>query len=468
MKVKHLKMTSFRGIHDLTLDFCETGSTVLIGVNGVGKSSILDCLAILLSQFTGRIQDSLEFIRSLSEEDITNGSEQTQIEVTISLEEGQDLTWSLSEIKTQDQSPESSAARRLEEIKALLDKREQPSGRRPGQKSLKLALESLLEEFNQIEGDETSEDSLKDLEKAANEIRNQLATNDNTNIPLAIYYPVNRAVLDMPLEIAEEFTFQQKNAYDQALTGGRIDFKGFFEWFRNREDLENELRRDNPNHRDKQLEAVRSAVSSMQPDFSDLRVERLPQRMTVKKQGREFIVNQLSDGEKCLLALVGDLGRRLAIANPSLENPLHGNGVVLIDEIELHLHPKWQREIIPALNRTFPNCQFIVTTHSPQVISHVQADNIFVLEARPDGIVAQQPESSFGRDSNTILEDIMGVSERPQQIKDSLVHLFRLIDQGNLDSAKQLRQNLADEIGEDDPEFVRADVLIRRKEVLNR
>jgi predicted ATP-binding protein involved in virulence len=106
--------------------------------------------------------------------------------------------------------------------------------------------------------------------------------------------------------------------------------------------------------------------------------------MTITKQGQELIINQLSDGEKCLLAMVGDLARRLAIANPSLPDPLQGSGVVLIDEIELHLHPKWQREIIPALTRTFPNCQFIVTTHSPQVISQVKPEGIYILERTDD------------------------------------------------------------------------------------
>ena len=102
------------------------------------------------------------------------------------------------------------------------------------------------------------------------------------------------------------------------------------------------------------------------------------------------------------------------------------------------------------------------------MVSHVKPDSIYLLEATPDGIIANRPESSFGRDSNSILEDIMGVSERPPEIKESLGDLFRLIDQGNLNSAKQLRQNLANEIGEDDPEFMRADILIRRKEILNR
>lgn len=151
--------------------------------------------------------------------------------------------------------------------------------------------------------------------------------------------------------------------------------------------------------------------------FSKLRVRRSPLRMTINKNGSELIINQLSDGEKCLLAMVGDIARRLAIANPGLENPLAGEGVVMIDEIELHLHPDWQRKIIPSLTRTFPNLQFIVTTHSPQIISHVQPDSIYLLESTPEGIVAKRPESSFGRDINRILEDIMGVGARPPEIK---------------------------------------------------
>ena len=189
--------------------------------------------------------------------------------------------------------------------------------------------------------------------------------------------------------------------------------------------------------------------------------------MTVTKNSREIIINQLSDGEKCLLALVGDLAWRFAIANPSLDEPRHGKGVVLIDEIELHLHPKWQREIIPSLIRTFPNCQFIITTHSPQVLSHVQPEGIHILENTETGIVVSGAESSFGRDSNSILEDLMEVPERPQEIKDRLSELFERIDDNNIEGARKLRQTLATQIGEDEPEFVRADVLIRRKEIMN-
>ena len=188
--------------------------------------------------------------------------------------------------------------------------------------------------------------------------------------------------------------------------------------------------------------------------------------MTVQKQGQELIINQLSDGEKCLLAMVGDLARRLAIANPGLPNPLQGEGVVLIDEIELHLHPKWQRAIVPALTRTFPNCQFIVTTHSPQVLGEVKG-KVYRLKSTSDGIIAESLQT-YGRDSSEILEDEMEADSRSVEIKQDLRQLFRLIEDGDLDAARELKKKMSDEIGDDESEFVKAEILIRRYEVLGR
>ncbi|MEH2226657.1 AAA family ATPase [Nostoc sp.] len=465
MKVKRLKMQSFRGIGDLTLDFHESEPTVLIGINGVGKSSILDCLAILLTQLTGQIQDSLESLRFFITQDVTNGRDKTYNEINVFIEL-QELTWSMTEYK----GVKNNDGKYIDlqaHIKSISDLQKEIQEKLKNYKGIETIL--MQSENMHTEIATAIRSGLReDLKTAIENLNNQLATIPDANVPLAVYYPVNRAVIDMPLEISEAYSFKQVDAYEQALTGGRIDFKTFFEWFRNREDLENERRRDNPDYRDKQLEAVRQAISSLIPEFLNLRVERSPLRMTVRKKGEELIVNQLSDGEKCLLAMVGDLARRLAIANPSLPDPLQGNGVVLIDEIELHLHPKWQREIIPALTRTFPNCQFIVTTHSPQVISQVKPEGIFILEKTDEGVVAKRPESSFGRDSNRILEDLMGVPARPQEIKDRLHELFRLIDEGNLDGARQLSQEIADIIGQDEPELVKASVSIRRKEILKR
>ncbi|WP_375514571.1 AAA family ATPase [uncultured Nostoc sp.] len=480
MKVKRLKMQSFRGIGDLMLEFDETSPTVLIGINGVGKSSILDCIAIFLSQFIAYIQNSSEPIRFFHNKDISNGCDETHNEITFLIKNLQEIVLNITKINSGDIQESPTTDREFFQLSLLLNEKfrmQQISNSeyqrlQPILNYISTIIDPEISEPVSLDNDKpatlSSLQYTKGLQAAVDALRHQLENSSEANIPLVIYYPVNRAVIDMPLKISEVSSFKQVDAYNQALTGGRIDFKIFFEWFRNREDLENERRRDNPDYRDKQLEAVRQAISSLIPDFSNLRVQRSPLRMTVRKQGEELTVNQLSDGEKCLLAMVGDLARRLAIANPGLTEPLEGEGVVLIDEIELHLHPKWQREIIPALTRTFPNCQFIVTTHSPQVISQVKPEGIYILEKTDEGVVVKKPESSFGRDSNRILEDLMGVPERPQEIKESLLELFRLIDAGNIEGARQLRQQLANEIGADEPEFVKADVLIRRKEILNR
>lgn len=452
MKVKNLKIKSFRGIGDLTIEFDTHQPTVFIGVNGVGKSSILDCLAILLSWLFARIEfdPKVTYISRIGRdsnpwqgwffkgEDIKNGAEETQGDISFLIDGiDEDINWSLKE-----------------DIK----------GSHPD-----MTVGESRKSKRSSRGNNTSEKQPQ-IELIANEIRSKWEKDSKFDIPLAVYYPVNRSVLDVPLEVKDNSSFKQVDAYEGALSGVQINFDNFFKWFRIIEDAENEERRDNINYRDRQLEAVRNAISSLLGnDFKDLRVRRKPWlRMTVKKEDEELIVEQLSDGEKSLLAIAGDLARRLAIAKPSLPDPLQGSAVVLIDEIEQHLHPTWQRQVIPSLTKTFPNCQFIITTHSPQVISKVQPNNIYILEKEGDNIVAKRPSSSFGRDSNRILEDLMGVDERPSEIKEQLLELFRLIDAGNLENARQLRQELADKIGADEPEFVRADILMRRQEILNR
>ncbi|MGL4503942.1 MAG: AAA family ATPase [Planktothrix sp.] len=414
MKIRRLQIDSFRGIKNLDLDFETDSPTVFIGINGSGKSSILECLSILLSWFTARIQNPQSSGRSLQETDIKNDQRQTQNTITVDFCNSQNVNWSVVGVR----------------------------------KGYSRDISSSFVELKQI----------------IDEIHSSVG-GENLSLPVVVYYPTNRAVLDIPLRIRNKHSFAQIEAYEEALTGGQIDFRRFFEWFRDREDLENERRlNDHPSYRDHQLEAVRKAYEVFMNGFSNLRVQRLPLRMTLQKKGEELIINQLSDGEKCLLALVSDLARRLAIANPDLSEPLEGEGVILIDEIELHLHPKWQQNIIPALTQTFPNCQFIVTTHSPLVISHV--DWVHLLCVTPNDIMVERLRS-YGKDSNRILETLMDSSERPIEIQEDFLELFRLIDGDRLEEAKKSLQQLRDKLGEEDPKFVRAEGLIRRKEILN-
>ena len=414
MKLNSLNIAGFRGISELELEFPEP-INVLVGVNGAGKSSVLDCAAIMLSRLIGRMRSSTGTGRYFVDNDITNNVTETRNRIEVSFH-GESVHWSVTK---------SRRGRKRQTITRLVE--------------LRRSMDSFL---------------------------SQLEENELLSLPLAVYYPVNRAVLDIPLRIRKRHQFDRLAAYDQALSGAWSSFRIFFEWFRDREDLENERRTERPEFRDPQLQAVRRAVERLLPGFHGLKVKRSPLlRMVVDKRGEELIVSQLSDGEKCTLAMAGDLARRMAIANPAAENPLEGEAVVLIDEIDLHMHPGWQRHITTALKETFPNCQFLLSTHSPQVLSHVDRQCIWILERTTSGVSAKRPEDAYGHTASRILEDIMEVPARPQEVKERMTDLFLAIEQGNITSAKRLLGNMRQAIGRD-PDLVKADVLIRRKEIL--
>jgi len=425
MKIKSLNLNCFRGAVALPLTFNDR-LNVFFGVNGAGKSTVLDALALMLSWAVSRIRHANAPGRPIAEEDITNGKSTAAIDLVCEVLGGT-VEWKL--VKGRKGHP------------ATDDK-----------------------------------SSFQGLTEYAKSLQNQLAeTGEQFNIPLFVYYPVNRAVLDIPLRIKEKHRFTLLSAHDNALTSG-ANFRTFFEWFREREDLENENRKyrddlikpDGYQFPDPQLEAVRGALSHFLPEFSNLTVRRNPLRMEVKKRGQRLFVNQLSDGEKCMIALIGDLARRLAIANPTLENPLLGSGVVLIDEVDLHLHPNWQRWVVPRLLEVFPACQFVISTHSPHVITHVRHECLFLLKQTAEGVVAEKPSESYGKNVDRILEDLMGLeTTRPDLVEADLHTVFKSIDEGVLDQARDQIAALRKTIG-NDPDLVRADVLIRRKEIIGK
>ncbi len=426
MRIRSLKLERFRGARSLSLDLDER-LNVFVGVNGAGKSTVLDATAILLSWLANRIRRSGASGRPIIETDITNGEASANLEIVVE-HGGVPFDWSVSKI------------RRGREVKGI---------------------SSLL----------------AGASEAAGRIREEVSDNDERcNIPLLVYYPVNRAVLDIPLRIRNKHRFDLISAYDDSLTGA-ANFRTFFEWFREREDLENEKRR----HReslvasgdstflDPQLEAVRHALKRFMPEFANLTVRRSPLRMEVEKDGRKLTVDQLSDGEKGVMALVGDLARRMAIANPMLEESLHGEGVVLIDEVDLHLHPLWQRAIVSGLTETFPNCQFLISTHSPHVVTHVRPEHLFLMGMDDErGVEAARGEESYGKTVERVLEDLMGLATtRPDVVAESISEVYRQIDKGDLDVAKDSISDLEDSIGSD-PELLKARVLIRRKELIGK
>jgi predicted ATP-binding protein involved in virulence len=460
MLVKHLEIRAFRGIESLDLTF-QPGANVLIGVNGVGKSSVIECLTILLSAYIKKLKTFSEYDEDNSLASVTGGGEQRiHLEGTfhgdLNIVGGSSASISTHkntrlEVNSEDVKNGLNEASIAIEIQSNLNcfRWSKSIIARDGVNPLVNTDERQLDEFTRS-------------------IIDQLSDKSDLGIPLVLCYPVNRAVFDISLELSDRVVFTQIEAFKDALTGTQGNFNAFFRWFRTLEDLENEERRDNSQYRDHRLEAIRKVLPAFLPEFTSLRVRRSPLRMTVFKRGEELIVNQLSDGEKCLLAMAGDLARRLAIANPGLSDPLQGTGIILIDEIELHLHPRWQRDLLPTLSSTFPNCQFIVSTHSPQIVSDVKVNAIYALRQTSEGLVAHHPMSSYGRDSNQILELTMDVSERPQWSNDGLKNLFRLIEEGDLAAANQLKVELEQEMGPGEPNIMKAGAMIRRREILGK
>jgi predicted ATP-binding protein involved in virulence len=134
--------------------------------------------------------------------------------------------------------------------------------------------------------------------------------------------------------------------------------------------------------------------------------------------------------------------------------------VILIDEIELHLHPKWQRQIAQNLKTTFPKCQFIATTHSPQVIGEIEHDRIQIIA---NGKV-YSPTHSFGVDSSRVLEEVMDADQRSEKVQQVLSRLSRAIGDAKYETARKLLGKLIAQVGEDDPEVIRATTLLELME----
>lgn len=346
MKVEQLQMQCFRGIRELTMSF-HPRLTVLVGVNGSGKSTILDALGMLLSRFSDKVRSASKPSLRLSDEDITNGEASTTCRIAMNVGDQRAVSWTIARVR---------------------------EGHKADAASEHRALDALVSEVQQAITDGAPQ-----------------------GIPVLAHYPVHRAVLHIRHGLQMKHRSQAPlDALDDWVHGHEDSFRQLFEWVRFREDVENEQRRDGVTTPDRQLEAVRRALPRFLDGFSDLRVRRAPMRMTISKGGEVLELNQLSGGEKCLLAMVGDIARRLAMANPTLEDPLSGAGIVLIDEIELHLHPGWQRRIIGALQETFPGCQFIVTTQSPEVIGQVRPESVRELVRQGRQVRVVEPAEAEG------------------------------------------------------------------------
>ena len=216
----------------------------------------------------------------------------------------------------------------------------------------------------------------------------------------------------------------------------KTSFRELFEWFYEKENEELREQKELPSHQLTDLSAVRDAITSMAESVSEPRVKMRPMRFVVSERVGERTedrsLGELSGGCRAVLALAGDLARRMAQGNPHLANPLLSEAVVLIDEVDLHLHPSWQQRILRDLTRTFPNAQFIVSTHSPQVLTTVMPEQVVELHREDRAVLASRTSATtYGAEAGNVLVDVMGVKARPaNDFTNKLQEYMRLVGHG--------------------------------------
>ena len=422
MKLELIRIQNFRAIEWLELR-PHPQLTVLHGDNAHGKTSVLSAVAAGL----GAIPSALPGVAGLGikKADRRDGSEYTRV----FLKTTDEIAW------------------------------EQRLGRRLGWQ----------EEPNQEHLTHTG--PLRDLKNWLN--RTALATQGKpTDLPVVACYDTDRAVVET---IKRGSKRKDSTGRYLALSGAlaaKTSFRELFEWFyeKENEELREQRERQRLDYRLRDLSAVREAITSMIGSVSDPHVEMRPMRFVVSQKFGERTekrsLGELSGGCRAVLALAGDLARRMAQGNPHLANPLHSEAVVLIDEVDLHLHPSWQQRILRDLMRTFPNAQFIVSTHSPQVLITVKPEQVIELHREDGAVLASRTSATtYGAEAGDVLVAVMGVKARPaNDFTDKLQEYLRLVGRGRGTSktATELRDKL-EELSPQDPVFDRADMEMARQ-----
>jgi predicted ATP-binding protein involved in virulence len=326
MKLKQITIENFRAIEQLSFPLGER-LTLLLGENGSGKTSIIDAISVGLGAAVTYMPNVSGI--SFKKTDLRSVNEQNAPYVRIELETTQSIRWD----------------RMLKRDQTRVTAQLVPKS--IGQKQLEIYLDEL--------------------------IINRYHHQQDFQLPLFVSYGVGRALLNPPLT---RKGFPKSHTRFEALASAfnsNSRFKSAFIWFYNKEHEELRLQKE---HRNfdltlPELDVVRRAIRSMFPDLTEPHIEVNPLQFVVKQNGQFLNIEQLSDGYKTLLGLVIDLSSRMAMANPDSVNPLSEEAIVMIDEVDLHLHPAWQKRVVGDLLRTFENTQFILTTHSPYIVESI-------------------------------------------------------------------------------------------------
>lgn len=414
MFLKSMVLHNFRCFSDLEVNF-NNRLTVIVGNNGVGKSTVLEAAAIAAGTLTSAMDGLTNYGIKKSDAHYkcfnlgSNVDVQPQFPVeiiAIGNVDGREISWTRN-LNSAKSRGGLASAKELTAIAGVYQER-----MRSGDKELKL--------------------------------------------PIICYYGTGR-LWDQHRE-KKSNTFEKNNrsnGYIDSLDGAAND-KLMMKWFQKMTMQQLQRNQEIP-----EFIAVRTAMEQVFTSitgFSDVKVQFNLDTGNMDviyfDKNSEYVripVSQLSDGYKCTISLIADIAYRMAVLNPQLLEKVltETEGIVLIDEIDLHLHPTWQKCILKDLMDIFPKVQFIVSTHAPEVINTVKSDSIVILK---DNAVLPVADETYGKDANTILREVMEVSTRPDDVRRLLEQFYDLLDQETWSQAEAVIEQLEAKIGNNDAE----------------
>jgi predicted ATP-binding protein involved in virulence len=413
VKVNQVTLTNFRGYTDFTIPIHES-LTVLVGENGAGKTSILEAISCGLGPFLTAMPEAKG--KLIRKSDVHVGPNGVAGFARISIDTNSSLSWDLV--------TKGSERNNLAKIGT----------------------------------------------QALSDFANEIVSGDE-EYPLIAYYGTSRALSSSSgkVSISPFEVVQRSEGYDSALDA-KINYGSLKNWFSKIEVDELNLRDQNKNHSyvHPAKALVTNAVKQMVQRAENVVFDKVTNDVVVSwiNEDKEIIslgLEQLSEGYRNMVALTIDLVRRAFLLNPHSKSPLHVSGVVLIDEIELHLHPRWQQMILKDLTTLFPKIQFVVTTHSPQVLTTVKGECIRVVSN--SSREAEFVSSPYGGESSRVMQQILHVNPRPDtDVNRKLKKYFELIEigEGEEQQAITLRQELTHLTDGTEPMLAEADLAIKR------
>jgi predicted ATP-binding protein involved in virulence len=422
MNLKSLTLKNYRCYEDLRIEFNQN-YTILVGVNGAGKSTILDAISTALGSYIA----GFDGIAS-------NG---------ISRDDAHRKMYELgSRIEAEEQYPVEIMAY------ADLDEREV---------EWKRSLHAKKGRTHISEAKSIMEYGAK-LQKGVRE------GDKNTILPLIAYYGTGRLYMQkrQAKNSSKDSTFFTRTiGYRDCLDSASND-KLMMKWFEDMTSIQIQEGKMIP-----ELEAVKRAMgkcytgakSPQSKANFEYKMKSKEIEITYQKDGEseKLPMRMLSDGLKITISMVADIAYRMAVLNPQLldmvleETP----GIVLIDEVDMHLHPEWQKRIVEDLHYIFPKVQFIMTTHSPSILANVKKEHIILLE---NGKVYEPTNTTYGRDIAAILKEMMHVDVRPSEVTNLIEEFYKSISDEKYEDAKNILEKMVDILGNNDSEVVQAKV----------